>query len=241
MNEQLRTNRVTMYVAALAATAAAALALVVPGGHSASAEHSHAASHGHAAPHSHAPPHSAALNARQLAFHDEMRRLWEDHIVWTRMAIVSFAAGSPDFDATAARLLQNQVDIGNAIKPFYGEQAGQQLTDLLQEHITGAVVLLEAAKSGDSDAFEQAKAAWYENGDRVARFLSDANPENWKFGVVASMMRTHLDQTLSEAAHRLAGEFEADIRDYDAIHRHILEMADTLSSGIIAQFPKRFR
>jgi hypothetical protein len=55
-----------------------------------------------------------------------------------------------------------------------------------------------------------------------------------------SMMRTHLDQTLAEAADRLAGEYAADIRDYDAIHRHILKMADELSGGIVARFPGRF-
>jgi hypothetical protein len=53
-------------------------------------------------------------------------------------------------------------------------------------------------------------------------------------------MRTHLDQTLAEAADRLAGDYAADIRDYDAIHRHILKMADELSRGIVARFPGRF-
>jgi hypothetical protein len=231
MKEYLRRSRVSTRVAALAATAAAALALVVSG---ANAEHDHSTSHSHAA----TPPR--AMNAARLAFHDEMRKLWEDHITWTRLAIVSFAAGLPDFEATAGRLLQNQVDIGNAIKPFYGDQAGQQLTDLLQEHITGAVALLEAAKSGDEAAFGQAKDAWYRNGEEIAQFLSEANPRYWKFPVMATMMKEHLDQTLQEAADRLAGNFEADIRDYEAIHLHILEMADTLSNGIIAQFPNRF-
>jgi hypothetical protein len=56
-----------------------------------------------------------------------------------------------------------------------------------------------------------------------------------------AMMKTHLDQTLKEAIDRLQGRFAADIRDYEAVHRHILEMADMLSDGIIRQFPARFR
>ena len=98
------------------------------------------------AQHEHSP---TTLNAKQLAFHDDMRKLWEDHITWTRLAIVSFAAGLPDLQATEARLLRNQADIGNAIKPFYGRTAGNRLTALLREHILGAVALLQAAKSGD--------------------------------------------------------------------------------------------
>jgi hypothetical protein len=56
-----------------------------------------------------------------------------------------------------------------------------------------------------------------------------------------TMMKEHLDETLAEATHRLQGNFAADIRDYEAVHRHILEMADMLSDGIMRQFPKRFR
>src|ERR1043165_2001103 len=83
-------------------------------------------------------------------FHDAMRKLWEDHITWTRLYIVSFAAGLPDTDAVAARLLKNQEDIGNAIRPVYGNDAGDKLTQLLKDHINGAVDILKAAKAGDT-------------------------------------------------------------------------------------------
>jgi hypothetical protein len=182
-----------------------------------------------------------ALNARQAAFHDDMRKLWEDHVTWTRLAIVSFAAGLPDLQATEARLLQNQADIGNAIKPYYGRAAGNRLAALLREHILGAVTLLQAAKSGDNDAIAKASAAWYANGNDVADFLNKANPRNWPRKEMRAMMKAHLDQTLKEAQDRLQGRFAADVRDYEAIHRHILEMADELSTGIMRQFPRRFR
>lgn len=183
---------------------------------------------------------AASMNAKQLRLHDRMRKLWEDHITWTRLAIVSFA-DLPDFDLTAARLLRNQTDIGNAIKPYYGRRAGNRLTALLKEHIAGAVELLKAAKAGDSTAFASAKTAWYRNGRQIARFLSRANPRFLPFPATNSMMKGHLDQTLAEAAHRLGGDFVADIRDYEQIHHHILRMADAISSGIMRQFPGRFR
>ena len=184
---------------------------------------------------------AAAPTAKQVRLHDGMRKLWEDHITWTRLAIVSFAADLPDFNATAGRLLENQEDIGDAIKPYYGKRAGEQLTALLKEHITGAVELLKAAKSGDDAKFKQAKDAWYRNGDEIARFLNKANPKYLRLGKVQTLMRGHLDQTLEEAAARLKGDFAADIRAYDEIHRHILMMSDTISSGIVKQFPAKFR
>jgi hypothetical protein len=177
----------------------------------------------------------------QIALHDQMRKLWEDHITWTRLAIVTFADGSAGFDATATRLLQNQTDIGNAIKPYYGEEAGNALTELLNEHITIAVELLQAVKAGDNAAFEDANARWYANADEIADFLAAANPRWWPQDVMRAAMRAHLDQTLAEAAHELAGEYADSVADYEVVHEHILEMADLLSSGIWRQFPSMVR
>jgi hypothetical protein len=175
------------------------------------------------------------------AFHDQMRKLWEDHITWTRLAIVTFADGSDGFAATADRLLQNQRDIGDAVAAFYGAAAGDRLTALLREHITVAVEVLRAAKAGDTPAFDDALARWYTNADAIADFLASANPKAWPDAVMRADMRTHLDQTLAEAAHELHGQYAASVTDYEAVHAHILMMADQLSAGIVAQFPARFR
>jgi hypothetical protein len=184
--------------------------------------------------------HAPRLDAKQLAFHDAMRKLWEDHITWTRLAIVSFAAGLPDLPATEARLLANQAAIGNAVKPYYGRAAGNKLTALLKTHILDAVAVLQAAKAGDQAGTARAVAAWYANGNDIADFLHAANPHQWSRKAMRAMMKAHLDETLKEAQDRLAGHFAADIRDYEAVHHHILEMADMLSTGIMRQFPGRF-
>jgi hypothetical protein len=230
-------RRLTLALAGLIAVAAATAAIAISGtgDGQASGVYGH---HDHAVA---AQAHTAAVTAKAQAFHDGMRKLWEDHITWTRMAIVSFAADAPDLKPTEARLLANQVDIGNAVKPFYGNAAGKTLTKLLKEHIIGAVTLMSAAKSGDDAATAKAKADWYVNGNKIADFLHSANPKAWSKATMRSMMKVHLDQTLDEAVNRLNGRFAADIRDYDHVHRHILMMADALSSGIIHQFPKRFR
>lgn len=188
-------------------------------------------------------PASAAMkmNASQMAFHDAMRKLWEDHITWTRLYIVSAAANLPDKDATAGRLLQNQADIGNAIKPFYGNAAGDKLTALLRDHILIAAQVIEAAKSGNTTAFNDAKTRWYANANDIAVFLNQANPQNWPLAGMQAMMKTHLDLTLKEAAAYLKGDYPASIASYDEVHVEILQMADMLSMGIISQFPKDFK
>jgi hypothetical protein len=170
-----------------------------------------------------------------------MHKLWEDHIVYTRNFIISFAGNLPDQDAVAARLMQNQVDIGDAIKPFYGDAAGSQLTSLLKEHINGAVEILKAAKAKDKAATDAAVVKWQANADQIAIFLSTANPKNWPAATMKSEMRQHLDLTLKEATDRLGGNYAADIKDYDEVHHHIIGLANALTDGIVKQFPDKFK
>jgi hypothetical protein len=184
--------------------------------------------------------HAQAPRTSVVEFRSAMRKLWEDHITWTRLYIISEAHSLPDKDVTAQRLLQNQTDIGNAVKPFYGEAAGNQLTALLRDHILGAVELLAAAKANDKPKLDAASAKWYANANDIADFLSAANPQAWPRDTMRAEMKMHLDVTLKEATDRLGGKYADDIRDYDEVHAHILKLADTLSTGIAAQFPDRF-
>lgn len=184
-------------------------------------------------------PASVAVLDRD-GFRDGMRKLWEDHVTWTRLYIVSAVAALPDAGPTAARLLQNQADIGSAIKPFYGDAAGDRLTALLRQHILIAADLVTAAKASKNADVQSASARWYSNADEIADFLSAANPDNWPRATLRAEMRHHLDLTLEEAKARLGANWAADIAAYDAIHQHILGMADILAKGIINQFPRKF-
>jgi hypothetical protein len=181
------------------------------------------------------------VTPRTVAFHDEMRRLWEDHVTWTRLAIISLTTDSPDTEATVGRLLKNQADIGDAIKPFYSETAAQELTRLLREHILIAADLIAAARTGDQAAVAEAQSRWAANADQIAAFLAAANPRSWDLEEMKAMLHEHLRLTTDEALARLQGDWAADVAAYDQIHLQALGMADMLSNGIIKQFPARFR
>ena len=182
-----------------------------------------------------------SISKQELQLRNDMRKLWEDHITWTRLAIISLTTDSPDTQATVGRLLQNQDDIGDAIKPFYGDAAGEELSRLLREHILIAADLIAAAQAGDSAAVATHQARWRANADEIAAFLNAANPRSWKLREMKEMLYEHLDLTTSEVVARLTGDWAADVAAYDAIHLQALEMADELSTGIVKQFDRRFR
>ena len=190
------------------------------------------------------PAHSASVamfTPKAVAFHDAMRELWEYHGTYTERAIVDYVAGNPDTTAVIATLLRNQVDIGNAVKPYYGSAGGRALTKLLTTHINDAVATLQAAKAGDAAATKKASAAFYANGNQIAGFLHKANPENWPLGELQTMMRIHLDQVIGLAVDQIKGKYNASIALYKSYIDHLnVGMADMLSNGIIEQFPSKF-
>jgi hypothetical protein len=183
----------------------------------------------------------APVSQKELALRNDMRRLWEDHVTWTRLAIISLTSDTPDTEATVGRLLRNQTDIGDAIKPFYGEAAGEELTRLLRDHILIAADLIAAARAGDEAALGDAQSRWAANADEIAAFLASANPRSWTVNEMEAMLHEHLRLTTNEAVARLQGDWAADVAAYDAIHIQALEMADMLSTGLVEQFPRRFR
>lgn len=183
---------------------------------------------------------AGARNTSEVALYEAMRSLWDEHMEWTYATIASFAAGSDGFNDTVARLLQNQTDIGNAIKPYYGDAAGDQLSDLLHKHIEGYVPVLQAAAAGDADAAGTAFEAVLANGVTIGEFLEAANPEAWGTQDMVGMMNTHNNQTLQYASDQLTGNFADSIALYGEAEAHMREMADMLSAGIVSQFPDKF-
>ena len=184
---------------------------------------------------------TATITRKELALRNGMRALWEDHVTWTRLGVISLIDNSADKDATVGRLLRNQTDIGNAVKPFYGDAAGAALTEKLREHILIAADLIAAAKAGDGERVAREQARWKKNAAEIAALLNKVNPRFWKRAALRSMLNEHLTLTTAEVVARLKHDWNADVAAYDRIHRHALGMADALSAGIVKHFPRRFR
>lgn len=185
------------------------------------------------------PMKKMVLTKSSVELQLSMRKLWEDHITYTRNYIISSLADLGDTGDVAGRLLKNQDDIGDAIKPVYGDDAGNKLAALLRDHILIATEVVKAAKMGTKAELSNASKKWTANADDIAAFLSSANP-NWSKSGLEDMLHKHLEFTTQEVVSRLNKDWAADIRAYDNGHVHMLMFADVLSKGIVKQFPDKF-
>nr|WP_207196202.1 glycosyltransferase [Peribacillus sp. TH27] len=168
-----------------------------------------------------------------------LQKLWIDHTIWTRSYMVSALSDLDDKEKVLTRLLKNQDDIGNAIKPYYGDAAGNKLAELLREHIVLAGKVVDAAKSGNQENLKIFNAEWYKNADDIALFLSKANP-NWSNDELKELLYTHLKLLTDQVVSRIKKDTDAEISAFDKGEDHIIKLADTLTEGIIKQFPKKF-
>lgn len=180
-------------------------------------------------------------SAAYAKLNEDMHKLWSDHMIWTYTTVDAFFHDQSSLNSKLARLLQNQQDIGDAIKPYYGNEAGNALAQLLTEHIQLAVPVLTAAQNGDEQALNVALTDWYANANDIAHFLTGANPDNWEKEDMEHMMAMHIDQTVEYSVLLLQNNSEGAINSFDQAFSHMMEMADMLSMGIAMQFPEKFQ
>lgn len=175
----------------------------------------------------------------ELGFREDMRKVWVDHVVWTRLYIIAAVNGAPDTEQAANRLMKNQEDIGNVMMPYLGNMSSVQLTTLLKKHISIATDIISAAKVGDTGKQTSAELEWSTNAAEIAAFLSSANPK-WDHSALKSMLGEHLQLTKTEVINRLGKNYNADVADFDAVQNSALMMADMFSDGIVQQYPEKF-
>ncbi|MPM01316.1 hypothetical protein SDC9_47556 [bioreactor metagenome] len=175
------------------------------------------------------------LSPKQQQLYNTLRRLWMEHVLWTRFFIVSTAFDLPDLEYVTNRLLRNPADFAYVLRPLYGSERAMRFANLLTDHLQIAGQLVNAAKAGDTGSADRLREKWYLNASEIASFLSELNP-CWDVITWRELLYDHLKMTENEATYILSGEYTAGIDQYAAIQEEALIMADVMARGIIGQF-----
>jgi len=176
-----------------------------------------------------------SANYGQINLMNELRKLWEENVIWTRLFIISELAELPDLDTATKRLLRNPTDFANVLEIFYGREKAGTFRNLLEEHLKIGASIVNSAKQQNTKAADQYTKLWYGNADRIAAFLADINP-CWTEDEWRNLFHDHLRMTTDEVLARLSGEFIKDSIIFDMIEEQALAMADVMAAGMIKQF-----
>ena len=184
-------------------------------------------------------PPACPLPQKEIGLINRMRLAWSQHVYWARMLLISIAERLKDQDATTARLLQNPNDIGDIFAGYYSPAVAKTIAQLLSEHLQIGAQLITALRDGNSEQADALNREWYVNADKMAKTLSEISPY-YEEEMMRRMLFRHLDLAKQQVAMRLAGNYPADIKAFNAVEEEALAMADMFSSGIKKQFPQMF-
>lgn len=187
----------------------------------------------------HTNPQNNWMSMNQVNLLKQMKLMWLEHVLWTRLLLISIAGNLGDLEATKARLLENPRDIANIFRMYYGNNVANLIQTLLTEHLAIGYDLIVALKNGNETAAQDLNTAWYKNADKMAEAFSSINPFYPK-EEVRRMLYEHLRLTTEEVSLRLQGKYAEDIKAYDMVQREALQMAEFFVNGIVRQFPNLF-
>lgn len=185
-------------------------------------------------------PVNGSMTKEQVNLLNALRKLWIDHVMWTRSFILSTVFDMGDLQAVTNELLRNPGNFANTLRPLYGDQKAMTFESLLSDHLQIAAQLVNAFKNGDTRGAEDQHIKWYANADSIVRFLSEINP-NWNKAEWQKLLYDHLNMTEHEAAQILSNQFSDSITQFNNIENEALSMANAMAFGIMKQFPSLTR
>lgn len=180
------------------------------------------------------------ISDKQVELKMTMRRLWLEHNIWYRLHRTAiFFKDEKNLPYIVSRVDKNARELGDVLKPFYGEDAGNEFMTLIREHNRLATKEVFAAmQSKNEGAFESAREKWYDNADEIATLLTTINPYLPK-DFMKESIAAHYGISIVEGFNILS-QTSIDASDFDRNNEVMLRTADILSEGIIKQFPNKF-
>lgn len=177
-------------------------------------------------------PERKKVGPDQVPLQMALRKLFTDHAVYTKFYTESELDNIGDLKAITTRLLRNQKDIGDFLKPIIGDEKGNAVTALLTEHILRASAAIKAIKSGDEFAKQTAYDQLFANSAEVAKGLSSLNPIKLPYAVVKDLFDQHNLMVVNIAQLHFNRDYEREYQLYDAYLNHMMFFSDTLFMGL---------
>ena len=197
-----------------------------------------------AVPHAHAesthmstPP---AGSEKVVATDAAVRSLWVNHIFWVRNVVVATLGKQDEAAKTAeGEVVANAHGIADSIKPYYGDAAGEALFELLAGHYGAIKAYLTAVAAGDKSSQDKATADLLANAEKIAEFLSGANP-NLPKDTLLGLLQAHGGHHIDQIQQLKAAQYADEAETWGAMQEHMYLIADALTGAIAKQFPEKF-
>ena len=174
------------------------------------------------------PGNNMGVDLRQ-----RMRMAWLNHITFVKFYLISFFENLSGQNAWKDAVYKNAEEILAIFAQYYPASAMQRFRKLFMEHLrlTDEVAAgLKADPAFSGAAMEN----WYINAEEIASFLSRQTPA-YNETELRKMFYDHLDMERQQMEAYLDGDYVTDIEIYLRSQQNMIELADFLTSGLLAR------
>ena len=174
------------------------------------------------------PGNNMGVDLRQ-----RMRMAWLNHITLVKFYLISFFENLSGQNAWKDAVYKNAEEILAIFAQYYPASAMQRFRKLFMEHLrlTDEVAAgLKADPAFSGAAMEN----WYINAEEIASFLRRQTPA-YNETELRKMFYDHLDMERQQMEAYLDGDYETDIEIYLRSQQNMIELADFLTSGLLAR------
>ena len=174
------------------------------------------------------PGNNMGMDLRQ-----RMRMAWLNHSTLVKFYLISFFENLSSQNAWKDAVYKNAEEILAIFAQYYPASAMQRFRKLFMEHLrlTDEVAAgLKADPAFSGAAMEN----WYINAEEIASFLSRQTPA-YNETELRKMFYDHLDMERQQMEAYLDGDYETDIEIYLRSQQNMIELADFLTSGLLAR------
>ncbi|WP_443960059.1 LysM peptidoglycan-binding domain-containing protein [Roseburia inulinivorans] len=174
------------------------------------------------------PGNNMGVDLRQ-----RMRMAWLNHITLVKFYLISFFENLSSQNAWKDAVYKNAEEILAIFAQYYPASAMQRFRKLFMEHLrlTDEVAAgLKADPAFSGAAMEN----WYINAEEIASFLSRQTPA-YNETELRKMFYDHLDMERQQMEAYLDGDYVTDIEIYLRSQQNMIELADFLTSGLLAR------
>lgn len=196
------------------------------------------------------PLPAVVINEKTLIFRMDSRTMWTRYSLGMINYSVSSMGNLSSTQTVEKNLARAAATIGEFFIPYYGMRSGNKIGSLLTVIANNGVKVVEAIKNKkDIAAYE---VIWIKQIDELASYLNEINPGQYPVDLLAEQFSSLVKLWTEDFNARFSSDYITDSIALDNIlkvavsgipnhtNKGYSSIADTLSRGIIAQFPLTF-
>ena len=174
------------------------------------------------------------LTSSQMSLLFRLRMIWRDIATWLNIYLAYvFLDADPELrQGAASRLLSLPVAYANIFRIYFGDLIGDQHTALMSNYISLLISLIDAAKSGDSNAVNEYSNQLAQNIEDRVNFLTSINPF-WDRNTMSAFLTNFNNLVMNEINSYVNKSYLNNAELFGSLLTYTDRMGDYFADGLL--------